>query len=170
MRSNTFLTKSQGFSTTPVISIQELIARKKELGDNVIPGSNSVMARNLNLLGHYYYDDGYTEKAEHMLSNMLPQILDSGQPNFYSNWCTLLGEMSKPMYEVAIVGKESISRAHEMQRRFIPNALYLGGQEEGSLALLQNKLQEGRTMIYVCQNKVCKLPVEESTEAFKLIN
>jgi uncharacterized protein YyaL (SSP411 family) len=26
--------------------------------------------------------------------------------------------------------------------------------------LLQNKFREGKTMIYVCQNKVCKLPVE----------
>jgi len=34
--------------------------------------------------------------------------------------------------------------------------------------LLKDKLQEGETMIYVCQNKVCKLPVTEVEKAVKL--
>ena len=84
-----------------------LIARKKEIGDNVIPGSNSAMARNLNLLGHYFFDENYIEMARHMLKTVLPNIQDSGQPNFYSNWCRLLGEMATPIFEIAIVGNES---------------------------------------------------------------
>jgi len=37
--------------------------------------------------------------------------------------------------------------------------MLLGGKEEGSLELLQLKKVDGKTMIYVCQNKSCKLPV-----------
>jgi uncharacterized protein YyaL (SSP411 family) len=45
----------------------------------------------------------------------------------------------------------------------------MGGAEEGDLPLLQNKLVPGQTTIYVCQNKVCKLPVTSVTEALKLM-
>src|SRR5690606_30334545 len=38
---------------------EKLIANKKELFDNVIPASNSIMARNLHQLGIIFYDDRY---------------------------------------------------------------------------------------------------------------
>lgn len=164
-----FFDETSGFFFYTSKKDKALIARKKEIGDNVIPGSNSAMARNLNLLGHYFYEENYIEMARHMLKTVLPNIQDSGQPNFYSNWCRLLGEMATPIYEIAIVGNESKSRAAEMQRSFVPNAIYLGGTDEGNLELLKGKLMEDRTMIYVCQNKVCKLPVEDSKQALTLI-
>jgi uncharacterized protein YyaL (SSP411 family) len=48
----------------------KLIARKMELHDNVIPGSNSAMARNLYYLGHVFYDEKYIEMASQMLHNI----------------------------------------------------------------------------------------------------
>jgi uncharacterized protein YyaL (SSP411 family) len=53
---------------------------------------------------------------------------------------------------------------------FVPNAIFLGGKTEGSLQLLENKLQEGQTMIYVCRDKVCKFPVTTTDEALKLLD
>jgi hypothetical protein len=47
--------------------------------------------------------------------------------------------------------------------------MLLGGETEGSLELLKDKLQDGATYIYVCQNKVCKLPVEEVDRALELM-
>ena len=35
---------------------------------------------------------------------------------------------------------------------------------------LEGKLVEEDTYIYVCQNKVCKMPVKSVAEALKLIN
>jgi len=35
--------------------------------------------------------------------------------------------------------------------------------------LLQNKMVFGKTMIYVCQNKTCKLPVTEVADALEQI-
>jgi hypothetical protein len=51
-----------------------------------------------------------------------------------------------------------------MQRHYNPLALYSGGITE-DLPLLENKLVEGRTIIYVCRNNVCKLPVENVDDA-----
>jgi uncharacterized protein len=70
---------------------------------------------------------------------------------------------------VAIVGDDFAVKRDEMLKNFLPNALLLGGKTEGTLELLKNKHQEGRTMIYVCRNKICKLPVEEVSKAMELM-
>ena len=42
----------------------------------------------------------------------------------------------------------------------------MGGDDE-NLPLLENKLVNGETIIYVCQNRVCKLPTKEVDEALQ---
>jgi len=147
-----------------------LIARKMELSDNVIPASNSVMAKNLIYLGHYLYKPEYVEQSKRMLSNMLKDISESKQPNFYSNWLQVYLLLMEEPYEIAVVGENWREIKMEMQRKYLPNALFLGGEDEGELALLQDKLVPNTTMIYVCRNKVCKLPVETASEAVNLVN
>jgi len=147
----------------------DLIARKMELTDNVIPASNSIYARAIYKLGIFTYQDEFVQTAEQMLRNMVEDVSTTETPNFYSNWCQLYSEMNLRPYEVAIVGADYQPKLTALQKRYVPNALYLGGKDEGDLALLQDKLQEGETMIYVCQNRVCKLPVTEVEKAFKLM-
>lgn len=146
-----------------------LIARKKELGDNVIPGSNSAMGRNLHILGQYFPGTRFGELSDWMLSSMLGPILESGQTGFYSNWAILFLEKLSPTYEIAIVGNDFLELSRQMQNTFLPNSIYLGGPNEGSLELLKDKLQPDATVIYVCQNKVCQLPVNEVNRALQQI-
>ena len=146
-----------------------LIARKMETSDNVIPGSNSVMAANLHLLGLYFYKNEWMEKSRQMMHTLSKSVVESEQPDFYSNWCQLYLDFVRPPYEVAIVGDDFAVKRDEILKKFLPNAILLGGRDEGTLELLKDKLQEGRTMIYVCQNKVCKLPVEEVSKAMELM-
>lgn len=146
-----------------------LIARKKELIDQVIPSSNSVMCDVLHKLGLYFYDEKYLRRSEHMLLGILEgPAKESGL--FYSNWLRKQIEFSKPLYEVAIVGPDFASLKKELLSQYVPNAILLGGADEGSLELLKEKLQEGSTYIYVCRNKVCKLPVTKVAEAINLMN
>jgi uncharacterized protein YyaL (SSP411 family) len=105
-----------------------------------------------------------------MMKNMTPTITETPQPNFYSNWCILYSSLVKPPYEVAIVGDDFVKLRNDMMTNYLPNALLLGGKNEGTLELLKDKLQDGATMIYVCQNKVCKLPVTEVAKALPLMN
>ncbi len=146
-----------------------LITRKKEIADNVIPGSNSTMAKNLYLLGLYFYDQDKLKISKQMLHNIADQIEQSPQPNFYSNWCSLYSLLVHPPYEVAVVGSDYKRYHQSLYSQYLPNAILLGGASEGSLELLQEKLQEGETFIYVCQNKVCKLPVQEVGKAVALM-
>ena len=145
----------------------KLITRKKEVQDNVIPASNSSMAKSLFLLGDFYDNKLYKEISESMLNNMIQYVLNYG--TYYANWAKLLDMQVHQPYEIAIVGKNAESLRKEMMSKYIPNAIYMGGKTEGSLTLLKDKLQKGDTYVYVCQNKACKMPVKTSIEALKLM-
>ncbi len=144
-----------------------LIARKMEISDNVIPSSNSEMAKNLLFLGLYLENKKYEEQSVQLVKNVIDDIKKN--TGYYSNWAQVMALQIKSPYEVAIVGNNWNEKLMEFHRHYLPNTIYLGGNNEGTFALLQNKLVNGKTMIYVCENKTCQLPVEEVTEALKQI-
>jgi uncharacterized protein YyaL (SSP411 family) len=142
-----------------------LITRKMELSDNVIPASNSSLAKGLFKLGNYFYNKEYKDLSKNMLSRMKSNFL--ANPLYHSNWGILMNEYVYPYYEVAIVGDDSHTKRVEFLKKFYPNILLLGGKDEGTLELLQQKLVQGKTMIYVCEDKNCKLPVDNVKSAEK---
>lgn len=142
-----------------------LIARKQDIMDNVIPGSNSVMAHNLYRLGHWFADETYLSKAKQMLRNVQPQIKTYGSA--YSNWANLLLNEVFGIYEIAITGSDFEHKRQELDKNYIPNKIVLGGSA-GSLPLLQDKWGN-ETRIFVCRNKTCQLPVTAVAEAMKQI-
>ncbi len=146
----------------------DLIARKMEVTDNVIPASNSEVAKNLYKLGLYFNESKYSAAAKQMVLNVQSDI--HGNIRYYSNWAMVELLLMQDANEIAIVGNNADEIRKEMQKRFTPFSIYLGGRKEGSLTLLQNKYVEGKTMIYVCRNKTCKRPVEQVEEAIKLLN
>lgn len=140
-----------------------LIARKMELSDNVIPSSNSTMAKNLYLLGRYFYKNDYIEMAETMLSNVKQNALDSGV--YCANWDILMAWFAVEPCEVAIIGNDCEAKRREFEMHYLPNVLLCGGITEGNLPLLEGKMREGETTIYVCRNNACQRPVSEVSEA-----
>ncbi len=146
-----------------------LIVRKMETSDNVIPASNSSMAKALFLIGTYFYNNDYINMSEIMVNNMKNNIIEHPQPTFFSNWATVMSMLATPPYEIAIVGENAEALSQEMQKEFLPNALFLGGETEGNLELLKDKLVEGETYIYVCRNKACLRPVTTVKEALELM-
>ncbi len=139
---------------------EELVVRKMELSDNVIPASNSVMAHNLYLLGELFVRQDYIEMSETMLGNMTQEFLKN--PAFYANWGGLMLKRLHPFHEVAIVGPKANGKRKEIDEYYLPNAIMLGGKDEGSLPLLKGKLQADKTMIYDCVEKTCKMPTVDA--------
>jgi uncharacterized protein YyaL (SSP411 family) len=140
-----------------------LIARKMELSDNVISSSNSEMAKNLFLLGHYFYDDEFVQLSRRMLNNIRNHAING--EIYYANWDILMAWFAVEPYFVAIVGKDYEAKRKEFDQYYLPNVFLAGGKTEGTLSLLEGKLQVGQTTIFVCQDNLCKLPVTEVKEA-----
>jgi uncharacterized protein len=144
-----------------------LIARKMEISDNVIPSSNSEMAKNLLILGLYFENKNYEDQSMQLVKNVMDDVKKN--LGFYSNWAQVMASQIKSPYEIAIAGSRWKEKLSEFHQHYLPNTIYLGGNNEGSLTLLQNKIVEGKTMIYVCENKTCQRPVEEVALAVKQI-
>ena len=142
---------------------EALIARKTEVSDNVIPSSNSQMAKNLFVLGQYLYNDDFISKSRQMLSNVKKNALVSGI--YYANWDILMVWFVSNPYEVAIVGNDYQTKRKEFEHNYLPNVFLSGGENEGSLAILKDRFVSGKTTIYVCQDKMCKMPIFEVKDA-----
>ena len=144
---------------------QQLIARKKELFDNVIPSSNSIMAWNLIHLGTHLYRDSMVEKGKAMIANVKKLIIR--EPEYMSNWAVSALEISKPIAEIIIVGPNAGNLINELNASYIPNKIIAGTAEPSALPPFANKsMINGETTIYVCYNKTCRLPVTTLEEAF----
>ena len=140
-----------------------LISRKMELSDNVIPASNSSIAKSLFKLAHHFENEEYKRMSRKMLNNVLPQIENYGEG--YSNWAMLMLHFTHPFYEVAIVGKSVNEKRKTFNKQFLPNMIFAGCETESSLPLLRNRTVIGETLIYVCTNKTCNKPVSEVNDA-----
>jgi hypothetical protein len=140
-----------------------LIARKMEISDNVIPASNSEMAANLMLIGHIFDKEDYKQLSKQMARNVQNEITQN--ISYYANWGIVAIRCIEPYFEVAVVGNDFKNIRKSIDENYLPNVIYMGGKDEGSLSLLKNKWIEGQTLIYVCRNKSCKLPVSTVSEA-----
>lgn len=147
---------------------KDLVSRNMEYRDNVIPASNSIMAKNLFKLSHFFSNSHYYKTATTMLNNVKPEIKDYGSS--YSNWLDLMLNYTDPFYEVAIVGELVSEKVTELNKSYIPNKLIIGSKAENNkLPLLENRYVEDKTFIYVCVNNACKLPVSEVEKAIELL-
>ena len=145
-----------------------LISRTIEIQDNVTPASNSAMAINLYKLGVLLNKPVYLGISK----NMLALIADGIQqyPSGHSNWLQHYLNFAGKSYEVAICGDDAMQNLFEMQKGYHPNLLFCAGVEDNGLPLLHQRFVEGKTYIYVCQDKACQLPVETVEEARSLIH
>lgn len=166
---NHFVDKESGLLFFSDGQNDRLISKQVKVVDHVIPSANSVFARSLWKLGALLYQKNYQTHAQAMLYTAWSQVKQSSQLAFFANWGIFLLEQQHPLHEVAIVGPDCQYKRDSLLQYFLPNAVLLGHPSDGDLALLENKYIEGQTMIYVCLNKVCKLPVENVEDALSLI-
>ncbi len=140
-----------------------LISRKIEVVDNVIPSSNSVLAQSLFKLSHYYSNPKYAKVAQQMLATIESDIKNT--PSGYSNWLHLYMDYSNPYYEIAVSGKDAIKKVSQLHKQYIPNILIAGATSDSQLPIMKSRFSEGETYIYVCLDGSCKLPVTEIDDA-----
>ncbi|GGH55993.1 thioredoxin [Dyadobacter endophyticus] len=159
-----FFDQSEGFFHFTDSYGETLIARKKELFDNVIPASNSMMAHNLYVLGKILDREDYLEIADNMLSKMTKLLLADVQ--WVTNWAALYCQRAVPTAEIAIVGADADAVRKDFDRFFIPNKIVIGTSTSSTLPLLLNRTEiNAKTAIYVCFDKTCQLPVTKVEEA-----
>lgn len=145
---------------------EQLIARKSEIMDNVIPSSSSTLIRQLYKLGLLFDQPDWIALSEQVFANVFPHIKSYGSA--YSNWAIHLLDQVFGVNEIALVGTAAAAWQKELNQHYIPNKIVLGGNKS-SLPLLSNR-QGLDSKAYLCRNKTCSLPQESIASLLELIN
>ncbi len=161
-----FYDSSEGYFFFSSNSAESLIARKKEIFDNVIPSSNSLMARNLFTLGTILDREDWRNQSHAMISK-LSSLIES-EPGYMCHWGVLLSEVIQTPAEVVISGSDALALRQELHSHYFPFMVTVGSDHKSILPLLQGREPKlNQTLIYVCRNGACQLPVTTIQHAFE---
>lgn len=148
---------------------EKLIARKKEIMDNVIPSSNSIFIESLYVLGHLFENMTWVDLAEKAIQAV--SKLTAAEPYYMAQWGSLSILNLIGLTEIAILGPESHKFKVELNSFLLPNMVVCGlTNGESMIPLLKRPFPEsGKTAIYICRDFTCLAPVYSVEEAVKLI-
>ena len=146
----------------------EWVARQLETSDNVIPASNSAMAKNLFYLGIYFGDYEWMNKAKKMLTTVKSEFTEYGAG--YSNWGMLALHLIYPMKQIIISGSGSKHEMQKLRATYRPNTLEAAAEVDSDLALLAGRTGNTELTYYLCREMVCEIPVKSLEELEKKLN
>jgi uncharacterized protein YyaL (SSP411 family) len=158
-----FFDKGLGMFLYNAADTEVLITHHTEIRDNVIPSSNSVMARNLFTVGHLLSKKDYIDLASSMLEQISARI--EQYPNGYAGWGSLLLKYQHPFYEIAVVGPDAPRILKQLSEEYLPQAVIAASISENDLPLFKGRYRKDRTLIFVCRDNVCQLPLEDPEDA-----
>jgi uncharacterized protein len=138
---------------------EELIARRKEIGDHPIPSGNSAAALGLLRLEALTAERAYGDQAEGILrlfAKAAPR-----QPDAFAHLLRALDFQLAPSKEVALIGNDLSELAAVVRNCHRPHLVLAGGPEESDIPpLLAGRPQvDGKPTAYVCEHFSCQTPV-----------
>jgi uncharacterized protein YyaL (SSP411 family) len=144
---------------------EELIARRKDIGDHPIPSGSSSAALGLLRLAELTGESGYRRHAIGVLRLLAPAT--ARQPDAFGHLLQAIDLALNPGGEVAIVwpsdsGADSAEPLLDAFRsRYRPRVVLAGGPDGSAAPALLNGRTgvEGNAAAYVCENFTCRSPV-----------
>jgi uncharacterized protein YyaL (SSP411 family) len=152
------------------ISIQEdhenLLIRPKDIQDNATPSGNALAASALLQIATYGDRSEWQKLAEDMLIPMLETTVQ--YPTAFAKWLYAADFALGPTREIAIVEKPNHSLVDILWSEYRPRlvaAILDYPPDKHAPALLNDRpLKENFPTAYVCQNFICKQPVNDPKE------
>jgi len=138
------------------------------LSDSTLPSANAIMAENLWIMGQLLESKQYNDMAENMLDGISSYFSD-GDSSDYSQWAQLILKETLSYKEVIIVGPQAKEVNKKIKQHYLPNTLFQLSEIESDLPLLKDRFFDDKTLVYVCENKVCMRPTKNFEEAINQI-
>jgi len=148
---------------------EELIARRKEIGDHPIPSGNSSAAMGLLRLAALTGERSYEQAAEGVFRLFAEPALR--HPEAFAHLLRAIDFHLAPTKEVALVG-DDLSELSRLVRSAHRPHIVLAGSPEGSTTppLLQHRTTvDGRPAAYVCESFACQAPVTDPQALAELL-
>ncbi len=143
---------------------EQLIARRKEIGDHPIPSGNSAAAMGMLRLAALSGEREYERQAEGVFALFAKPATQ--HPESFAHLLRALDFHLSPTKEVALVGDDVGELAATVRSAFRPHLVLAGGPEgsEEPPLLRERPLVDGQPTAYVCENFACQAPVTDSKD------
>ena len=146
----------------------DILVRKKDLYDGAIPSGNSIMAWNLHRLGLLFDQQEWRKRAEMMLETVKDAAVK--YPTSYGIWSNLLLEFTQGTHEILVLGPQALSMSKALLSHFVPNKVFMAASEASmGYPLMEGRLSDPETRIFICRNYACSLPLTSLEEALGLV-
>jgi len=152
-----------------------LPVRKKEFADGARPNSNAVAVLNLFRLYNLTFAKEYQQKAKKVLS-LIGDRMDRF-PTGFAQMLIALDFYLDRAKEIAVLGPRDSAEKNAIIRmlhtRFAPNKVLAYSPPKGNsgLAILEDKYSgKGQTVVYVCENNICKYPTGSLKKVQELVD
>jgi uncharacterized protein YyaL (SSP411 family) len=138
---------------------EDLIARRKEIGDHPIPSGNSSAAMGLLRLAALTGERRYGQQAEGVFRLLAKPATQ--HPTSFAHLLRAIDFNLSPTKEVALIGEDLTAMARVVRTEYRPHLVLAGGPEDSDVpALLKDRPTiEGSPTAYVCESFTCKHPV-----------
>ena len=103
-----------------------------------------------------------------MLKNVSSEM--EKYPSGFSNWMDLMLNHQNDFYEVVVVGEMASEKIKELNTFYLPNTILAGSTGKNDGHLFKNRYVSEQTLIYICKNNSCKLPVKDTKIVIETIN
>lgn len=156
-----FYDSEKGLFRFKSVEDASLVSENYEIEDNVIDSSNSVMARNLYTLSIYFGLVHYEDICSKMLRIVVSNV---DYPSAFSNWLNVFMNFDSSQRELAICGENALENLEYINRNYFPNLTVSATEKPSNLPFLKDRYSEDILHFFVCQNKVCGLPLRNIDE------
>ena len=157
---------------------EPLLYPQKEIYDGAIPSGNSIAALDLIRLYHFTLEDKWDQKSRELFQPFASDILQN--PVSYAQSLIALDFIAGPSQEIVIAGeardKDVKEAVIKIFAHFLPHRVVLLHSQRSSEELSRiapftqdQKTLSGKTTLYVCENHMCQLPIQNISELDALL-
>jgi uncharacterized protein YyaL (SSP411 family) len=151
------------------INDEQLITRKIDTNDDVIPSANSIFAKTLIKLGFYFNNQEYHNMATKMILAVQPKI--ARLTSSYTNWMQALVWLQYGFKQIIICGEDALTSKLKLQQQYIPNSIVIALlKPTTTVPLLADKKITATTTFYVCTDKTCSLPQTNINDVIDILS
>jgi len=127
---------------------KDLIANTKEINDNVIPSSNSILANLFFKLGHISADNMYLDRVIIMLNNISQNI--EKYPAYFANWAFIFLSVKNEPTVISIGKNVSKEELLQVKKYYLPDTIFKSGSLDDKIIL--------------CKGNVCLEPFDSMSQ------
>lgn len=164
-----FLNEDKTFYYFSSDSQKDILVRKVELYDGATPAANSVMMENLWNMGNLMEQSLWTAQSEAMLFAQKQAVIR--YPSSFARWAIFMQRYKAGLKQLVICGAQAADQLREWNENLYPEVLAIAlNKPADKVPAALHKYIPGRTLLYLCEQFICKSPVSSIPELRSLLH